>query len=130
MAAKTYEIAIIAGDGVGPEVVREGLRVLAAVGDLEGFSVRTTAYPWGTEHYLKTGEMLPESALAELADHDAILLGAIGDPRVETANRYRTGRRRASLATQASCTAATCAGNVWRHLPAACTFTRDTICVP
>jgi 3-isopropylmalate dehydrogenase len=84
MAKKTYEIAIIAGDGVGPEVVREGLRVLEAVGKLEGFGTRTTEYPWGAEHYLKTGVMMPDAALAELAGHDAILLGAIGDPRIET----------------------------------------------
>jgi len=81
---KTYEIAVVAGDGVGPEVVREGLRVLEAVSRIDGFAYRTTAFPHGTEHYLKTGELLPDSALRELGGFDAILLGAIGDPRVET----------------------------------------------
>ena len=55
-----------------------------AVSELEGFSYRTTDYPWGADHYLKAGELLPSGALDELADHDAMLLGAIGDPRVET----------------------------------------------
>ncbi len=84
MSRKTYDLAIIAGDGVGPEVVREGLRVLAAVSEMEGFAYRTTEYPWGADHYLSTGVMMPDTALGELAAHDAILLGAIGDPRVET----------------------------------------------
>jgi len=80
---KTYEIAVVAGDGVGPEVVREGLRVLEAASEIDGFAYRTTEFPHGTEHYLKTGELLPEAAMRELGDFDAILLGAIGDPRVE-----------------------------------------------
>ena len=84
MASKTYDIAVIAGDGVGPEVVREGLRALQAVSAIDGFRYRTTEFPFGAEHYLKTGELLPDSALGELGSFDAILLGAIGDPRVET----------------------------------------------
>ena len=79
-----YRIAVIAGDGVGPEVVREGLRVLDAVSQIEGFRYETTAYPFGAEHYLKTRELMPESVLDELRQFDAIYLGAIGDPRVET----------------------------------------------
>ncbi len=82
--AKGYDIAVIGGDGVGPEVVREGLRVLDAVSRIEGFAYRTHEFPFGAEHYLKSGEMLPPGALEELADFDAILLGAIGDPRIET----------------------------------------------
>jgi len=81
---KTYDIAVIGGDGVGPEVVREGLRVLDAVSRIDGFAYRTTEFPFGAEHYLKTNEMMPESALQELRGFDAILLGAIGDPRIET----------------------------------------------
>jgi 3-isopropylmalate dehydrogenase len=84
MKGKTYEIAVIAGDGVGPEVVREGMRVLEAVSASEGFSYHITSYPFGADHYLKCGELMPDSALAELGGFDAILLGAIGDPRVET----------------------------------------------
>jgi 3-isopropylmalate dehydrogenase len=81
---KEYRIAVIPGDGVGPEVVAEGLRVLDAVSELEGFRAATTTYPFGAEHYLKTRELMPPSALDEFRQHDAIFLGAIGDPRVET----------------------------------------------
>jgi 3-isopropylmalate dehydrogenase len=81
--SRRYDIAVIPGDGIGPEVVREGLRVLDAVASDEGFGVRTETYPFGAEHYLKTGETLPEGALDEFKQFDAILLGAIGDPRIE-----------------------------------------------
>jgi 3-isopropylmalate dehydrogenase len=81
--AKDYAIAVIPGDGIGPEVVREGLRVLERVASIEGFRARSTTYPFGAAHYLETGEVLPEGAFREIAGHDAILLGAIGDPRVE-----------------------------------------------
>src|SRR5438093_2664358 len=80
--SRTYEIAVIAGDGIGPEVVREGLRVLDRIASLEGFAARTTRYPFGAEHYLKTQEVLPDAAFDEIKGHDAILLGAIGDPRI------------------------------------------------
>ncbi len=79
----TYKIAVIAGDGIGPEVVDEGLKVLRCVADMEGFNFETKDYPWGAEHYLKTGETHPESAYSEYREMDAILLGAIGDPRIE-----------------------------------------------
>src|SRR5690349_25152202 len=81
--AKRYSVAVIGGDGIGPEVVREGLRVLERVAALEGFQVALTRYPFGAEHYLKTKEIFPESAFTEVKQHDAILLGAIGDPRLE-----------------------------------------------
>ena len=77
-------IAVIAGDGIGEEVVREGLRVLETVSAVTGFQYKTENYPYGAEHYLKTGETFPDSALDAIRDHSAILLGAIGDPRVET----------------------------------------------
>lgn len=77
----SYDIAVIAGDGVGPEVMREGLRVLDATAGRFGFSVNLTEYPYGTEHWLATEEIFPESATLEIIDQDAILLGAIGDPR-------------------------------------------------
>jgi 3-isopropylmalate dehydrogenase len=71
-------LAVIAGDGIGPEVVAEGLKVLDAV--LPG--VETTHYELGATAYHRTGEALPDSVLAELRGHDAILLGAVGDPSV------------------------------------------------
>lgn len=80
---KTHTIAVIGGDGIGPEVVREGLRVLERVAALEGFQVALTRYPFGAEHYLKTQEVMPDSAFEEIKKHDAILLGAIGDPRIQ-----------------------------------------------
>lgn len=81
---RTHRIAVLPGDGIGEEVVREGLRVLDAVAEMEGFTVERTVYPHGADHYLETGETLPESVFEEMAGMEAILLGAIGDPRVET----------------------------------------------
>ncbi len=81
--SRTYRVAVIPGDGIGPEVVREGLRVLERVAAVEGFRVEPTRYPFGAEHYLKTREVLPDAAFDEIKGHDAILLGAIGDPRIE-----------------------------------------------
>ena len=82
--SREYQIAVIAGDGVGPEVTREAMRVLDAVASIEGFSYTCKEFPFGAEHYLKTRELMPESVLDEYRDFDAIFLGAIGDPRVET----------------------------------------------
>ena len=76
------KIAVIPGDGIGPEVVREGLKVLRAVAESEGLEVETVDYPFGGAHYLKTGEVLPDSALAEFRRCDAIYLGAVGHPDV------------------------------------------------
>jgi len=80
---KSYTIAVIPGDGIGPEVVREGLRVLERAAAIEGFGVTLTRYPFGADHYLKSKEILPDSAFEEIRGHDAILLGAIGDPRIQ-----------------------------------------------
>jgi 3-isopropylmalate dehydrogenase len=82
-------IAVLPGDGVGPEVVDEALRVLVRVQELEGLDVDIVPYPFGAEHFLETGELLPDSALDEFKDMDAILLGAIGDPRVEVGKLER-----------------------------------------
>jgi 3-isopropylmalate dehydrogenase len=76
-------IAVLPGDGIGPEVVDEGLRVLNRVAELEGIKFETVSYPFGAEHYLKTGETMPPSVIQEYKSMDAILLGAIGDPRIE-----------------------------------------------
>ena len=78
-----HNIGVIGGDGIGPEVVREGLKVLGAASEIYGFKCRITQYPFGTEHFLKTGVEFPDSALAEMKNQSAVLLGAIGDPRVE-----------------------------------------------
>src|SRR3984885_15143166 len=76
------KIAVMPGDGVGKEVVPEGLKVLKVIAKKFGFTYDTTDYPFGAEHYLKTKITLPDSALKELAAHDAILFGAVGaDPR-------------------------------------------------
>jgi 3-isopropylmalate dehydrogenase len=76
------KIAVMPGDGVGKEVIPEGLKVLNTVSKKFGFRYQTTDYPFGAEHYLETGITLPDSALKELGGHDAILFGAVGaDPR-------------------------------------------------
>ncbi|HID10784.1 MAG TPA: 3-isopropylmalate dehydrogenase [Candidatus Latescibacteria bacterium] len=78
-----YRIAVIPGDGTGPEVVREGLKALEAVAQKVGFSYEIAEYDFGGERYLRTGEALPDSALEELRGFDAIFLGAIGHPEVK-----------------------------------------------
>ncbi len=75
-------IAVIGGDGIGPEVVAEGLKVLSAVAESSGVKVNTTEYDLGAARWLATGETLPDSVLGEIRGHDAILLGAVGDPGV------------------------------------------------
>ncbi len=80
--SRHYEIAVIPGDGIGPEVVREGLRVLERVAALEGFTLSLERYPFGAEHFLKTQEVLPDAAFEEIRGKHAVLLGAIGDPRM------------------------------------------------
>jgi len=76
------KIAVMPGDGVGKEVIPAGLAVLKQAAGKFGFSYSTIDYPFGGEHYLATGQTLPDSALKELAAHDAILFGAVGvDPR-------------------------------------------------
>lgn len=72
----TYNIGLVGGDGIGPEVVAEALKVVEAA----GLSLTTTEYDLGADRYLHTGEVLPDSVLEELRLHDAILLGAIGPP--------------------------------------------------
>ena len=81
--SKVYDIAYIPGDGIGEEVVREGLRVLDAAEDVWGFKTKRESMPYGAEHYLATGETMPDSAFDRLRDMQAVILGAIGDPRIE-----------------------------------------------
>ena len=80
--ARNIKLAVIPGDGIGTEVVAEGLKVLNAVSASAGLSFDTTDYDLGARRYNATGETLPDSVVAELKEHDAILLGAIGDPSV------------------------------------------------
>ncbi|NWF52015.1 MAG: 3-isopropylmalate dehydrogenase [Nitrospirae bacterium] len=80
---KSYNIAVIPGDGIGPEVIREGMKVLNAISVRSGFKLNFNLYDFGGERYLKTGETLPEGALEELKKYDAIYLGAIGHPDVK-----------------------------------------------
>jgi 3-isopropylmalate dehydrogenase len=80
---KTYNIAVLPGDGTGPEVVREGIKVLKAVEARQDFSLSFTEYDFGGDRYLRTGEVLPESAPDEMRKYDAIYLGAIGHPDVK-----------------------------------------------
>lgn len=80
MTSRSYRIGVLPGDGTGPEVVREGLRVLDAVRD--GFDVEPETFDLGGERYLRTGDVLPDEDLQLLRGMDAIFLGAIGHPQV------------------------------------------------
>ena len=79
---KTYRIATIPGDGIGNEVVPEGIRVLDAVAARYGIRFLWDPFDWSCERYAKTGAMMPEDGLAQIARHDAIFLGAVGFPNV------------------------------------------------
>lgn len=80
---KAYEIAVIAGDGIGPEVIAEGIKVMEHVAKADGaISFHYTHFPWGCEYYLKEGKMMPDNGLELLKDFDAIFLGAVGYPGV------------------------------------------------
>ncbi|PAK86518.1 3-isopropylmalate dehydrogenase [Rothia dentocariosa] len=79
---RSINLAVIAGDGIGPEIITEAQRVLQRACELDSIRVDSTDYKLGAEHWLKTGETLPESTMESLKQHDAILFGAIGaDPR-------------------------------------------------
>ena len=80
---KSYNIATVPGDGTGPEVVREGVKVAKAAAQKYGFDLNFTDYDLGGDRYLATGDLLPESVLGELRDMHAIYLGAIGHPGVK-----------------------------------------------
>jgi 3-isopropylmalate dehydrogenase len=80
VTGSTHTIGVIRGDGTGPEVVTEGLKVLDAVRD--GFDVSLVEFDLGADRYLRTGDVLPDAELTRLAEMDAIFLGAVGDPRV------------------------------------------------
>ena len=79
---RTYRIAVIAGDGIGQEVIPAGIDVLAIAASQGGFRCEFTGFPWGCDFYLRTGRMLDADGVEQLLAFDAIYLGAIGDPRV------------------------------------------------
>jgi tartrate dehydrogenase/decarboxylase/D-malate dehydrogenase len=78
-----YKVALVPGDGVGPEVVDEARKVLDALAaEGGGMSFHYSDFPWGSGYYRETGRMMPEDGLEQLRPHDAILLGAVGDPQI------------------------------------------------
>ncbi len=77
-----YKIAVIPGDGIGKEVIKEGMQVLDAAGKRFGFSFEWRTFPWGCDYYLANGEMMPSDGLEQLKAYDAIFMGAVGDPGV------------------------------------------------
>ncbi len=80
---QTHKIAVIAGDGIGPEVIREGVKVLDEVAKLDGtFQFEFTYFPWGCEYYKETGKMMADDGISQLKEFDAIFLGAVGAPGV------------------------------------------------
>src|SRR5699024_2047339 len=83
MNMKTYQIAVLPGDGIGPEVTTEAVKVLEALAEQdEHFNFETTEFPWNSDYYVTHGKMMPEDGLEQLKSFDTILFGAIGDARV------------------------------------------------
>jgi len=80
---KTYRIAVIAGDGIGQEVIPAAMTVLEAAAARGGFRFEWQHFPWGSQHYFDRGRMMPEDALDVLRPFDAIFFGAVGDPRIQ-----------------------------------------------
>jgi 3-isopropylmalate dehydrogenase len=81
--SRSYKVAVIPGDGTGPEVVREGRKVLSAAASKYGFKINYEEFDFGGDRYLRTGEILPDSAIEQLKKFDSIYLGAIGHPDVK-----------------------------------------------
>nr|MDT0662536.1 tartrate dehydrogenase [Micromonospora sp. DSM 115978] len=79
---RSYPVAVIAGDGIGQEVVPAAVRCLDLVAARHGFGLRWTEYPWGSDHYRKHGAMMPADGIDQLREHKAIFLGAVGDPEI------------------------------------------------
>lgn len=80
---KTYKIAVIAGDGIGPEVLAEGIKVLEKVAEIDGhFKFEFVHFPWSCKYYLEKGKMMDDDGMERLAAFDAIYLGAVGYPGV------------------------------------------------
>src|SRR3954467_8214394 len=82
-AMTTYQLAVIPGDGVGTEVIPEGLKVLRRAGEVTGsFDIATRDFPWSCQWYLEHGAMMPSDGVDQLRDSDAVYLGAVGFPGV------------------------------------------------
>ncbi|MGA2142591.1 MAG: isocitrate/isopropylmalate family dehydrogenase, partial [Brevinematales bacterium] len=80
---KNFKIAVIGGDGIGPEVIAEGVKVLKRTAELDGgFNFNFTYFPWGCDYYLQKGKMMDDDGMERLKDFDAIYLGAVGNPKV------------------------------------------------
>ncbi len=80
----TYKVALMPGDGIGPEIIDEGVKVIEKVSELNNFSIDWTRYDHGAENYLRTGELITEDTMKEIKDScESIYLGALGDPRVK-----------------------------------------------
>jgi len=79
----THKVAVIPGDGIGPEIIAEGRKVLDKAAEVGGFGIEWTEFPIGADHYLETGELVNEDTFKELEKADSIYLGALGDPRCE-----------------------------------------------
>jgi len=79
---RRHRIAVVPGDGIGREVTPAALEVLEAAGNAHGFALETTEYPWGCDHFVDTGRMMPPDAIERLRESDAVLLGAVGRPDV------------------------------------------------
>lgn len=79
---KNYQIAVVPGDGIGPEVVPVAIDLVDAVAVNHDFKIEWVPYPWGSSHFHQYGEMMPKDGLGELASHDAIFFGAVGDPDI------------------------------------------------
>src|ERR687896_871157 len=82
MASRCIRLAVVTGDGIGPEVVAEGLKVLDTIAPAHGLTIEQTSYDLGAARWHRTGETLPDAVLEEIRSHDVILLGAVGDPTV------------------------------------------------
>lgn len=82
MTKTTHNLAVIGGDGIGPEVTRQALKAINAAADTVGFEVATTDYDFGAERYLRDGHIVDDADVEALSRHDAVLFGAMGDPRV------------------------------------------------
>lgn len=78
-----YKIPVIPGDGIGPEIIREGRKVLETAGEKFGFDIDWIEYPHGADHYLETGELMSEDTLKDLSKYTAIYFGSIGDDRIK-----------------------------------------------
>ena len=85
--SRVITLAVIPGDGIGPEIITEAQRILTRACELENITVNPTQYKLGAEHWLETGETLPESPMESLKQHDAILLGAVGGVPGEQGSR-------------------------------------------